>query len=216
MPVALSAKEHERKLGLKAPDGKLVILVSLMAGLLIISNVIVAKMVWVFGIYIPVAFWTYALTFLFTDTINDVYGKKIADHAVIGGFITQLVVLFAVVTSMYWRAAPFWQNQDAYMTVLGLMPRIVLASMVAYLVSQLHDNVMFRTWKLKTGGKHLWLRNNLSTWQSQFIDSMIFFSIAFYGVFPLFPTIIFYWLLKCVVASLDTILIYPMVAWARK
>ncbi len=206
----------EKKLGLKKPDVKLMYLVALMAGLLIISNVIVAKMVWVFGVFIPVAFWTYALTFLMTDTINEVYGKKIADRAVIAGFLTQLVVLVAVVTAIYWRPAPWWENQESFVTVLGLMPRIVLASMVAYLVSQFHDNYAFRMWKLKTDGKHLWLRNNLSTVVSQFLDSMIFFTIAFYGVFPLFPTIIYYWLLKSLIAVCDTPLVYLLSKWCKK
>lgn len=208
--------ERERALGIKKPDVKLVYLVSMMAGLLIISNVIVAKMVWMLGVFIPVAFWSYACVFLMTDTINEVYGKKIADRAVIAGFLTQLVVLFAVVTAIYWRPAPWWENQEAFVTILGLMPRIVLASMVAYLVSQFHDNYAFRMWKLKTDGKHLWLRNNLSTVVSQFLDSMIFFTIAFWGVIPLFPTIIYYWLLKSLIAACDTPLVYFLSKWARR
>jgi len=212
----ITVEEEEKRLGLKKPDEKLVYLVAMMAGLLVISNVIVAKMVWMFGIFIPVAFWTYAAVFLMTDTINEVYGKRIADRAVIAGFVTQLAVLFAVVTAIYWRPAPFWHNQEAFVTILGVMPRIVLASMTAYLLSQFHDNYMFRFWRLQTSGKHLWLRNNLSTVQSQFVDSMIFFSIAFYGVFPLFPTIIYYWLLKSMIAMFDTPFVYLLSRWARK
>jgi uncharacterized integral membrane protein (TIGR00697 family) len=70
--------------------------------------------------------------------------------------------------------APFWGHQAAYEAVLGMVPRIVAASMIAYLVSQFHDVWAFLFWRRVTKGKHLWLRNNLSTMASQLLDSVIF------------------------------------------
>ena len=99
--------------------------------------------------------------------------------------------------------------------IFGFMPRVVLASMAAYLVSQWHDVWAFNFWKKKTGGRFLWLRNNLSTLVSQLLDSVIFCVIAFVGVFEsgvwvqiLVTTYVF----KVIVAVLDT----PFIYLARK
>jgi uncharacterized integral membrane protein (TIGR00697 family) len=91
------------------------------------------------------------------------------------------------------------------------MPRIALGSLVAYLVSQLHDVWAFQFWKEKTSGKHLWIRNNLSTLVSQAIDSLIFCLIAFTGLFPAdvwFEILLTTYLFKLIVAIFDTPFIY--------
>ncbi|RLG68080.1 MAG: VUT family protein, partial [Methanobacteriota archaeon] len=92
----------------------------------------------------------------------------------------------------------------SFAEVLGPAPRIVAASMVAYLVSQHHDVFAFHFWKKKTGGKHLWIRNNASTVVSQLVDSVIFITLAFYGVTPLLPLIFGQWVVKMFIAVMDT------------
>ena len=101
--------------------------------------------------------------------------------------------------------------QPHLQVIFGFFPRIVLASLAAYLVSQMHDVWAFHFWRERTKGRHLWLRNNASTFVSQLLDSIIFCSIAFAGVFPwniwwevLLTTII----LKIFVALMDTPFIY--------
>ena len=71
-------------------------------------------------------------------------------------------------------SASFWNEQDSYNKILGSVPRIVFASMIAYLVSQNHDVIAFEIWKKITKGKFLWLRNNASTIVSQGIDTFLF------------------------------------------
>jgi hypothetical protein len=97
------------------------------------------------------------------------------------------------------------------MAIFSLMPRIAIASLIAYLISQYHDIWAFHFWKEKTGGRHLWLRNNLSTLISQLLDSLIFTLMAFAGTLPfteLIQIIITTYLLKLVVALIDTPFIY--------
>jgi uncharacterized integral membrane protein (TIGR00697 family) len=115
--------------------------------------------------------------------------------------------------------ASFWSHQAAYETILGTIPRIVAASMVAYLVSQLHDVWAFLFWRRVTKGKHLWLRNNLSTMASQLLDSVIFITLAFAGTVELSVLgnmIAGQYLVKFILALADTPFCYLAVRWARK
>ena len=102
-------------------------------------------------------------------------------------------------------------SQQALTTIFGLMPRIAAGSMTAYLVSQHHDIWAFLFWKKKTKGKFLWLRNNLSTLASQAIDSVIFCSIALWGLYDSstwLQILASTYLIKLFVAVIDTPFIY--------
>jgi len=207
----LSQKVGEGKLW------KLMLLTSVFVGSLVIANVIVAKIIAAFwGLYIPAGVIAYSITFLCTDTIEEVWGKGTAKIVVWCGFIAQIVALILTLVAIHWPAAPFWKNQEAYVSVLGMMPRVVLASMVAYLVSQHHDVFAFNFWKRITHGKHLWLRNNASTMVSQFLDSAVFVTIAFIGVTAIWPLILGQFVSKVVIAACDTPFCYWLVSWAKK
>ncbi|MFH1649731.1 MAG: queuosine precursor transporter, partial [Candidatus Woesearchaeota archaeon] len=121
-------------------------------------------------------------------------------------------VMLLVVSQMMMRTQvlPFSQSMhDALITVFSFTPRLVLASLVAYFISQFHDVWAFHAWKRRTKGKHLWLRNNASTIVSQFIDTVIVVVIAFYGVLPgLIELILGIWILKVIIAMLDTPFMY--------
>ena len=123
------------------------------------------------------------------------------------------IVIITVVIAIHWRSAPFATDySEQFSSVLGLVPRVVLASMVAYLLSQHHDVFAFNFWKTKTKGRHLWLRNNLSTMVSQAIDTGVFITIAFYGVMDIVPLLIGQYVIKLIIAVLDTPFIY-FISW---
>jgi len=196
---------------------KLLLLTSIFIGSLVIANVIVSKIIAAFWYFcIPGGVIAYAVTFLMTDTICEVWGKKIGNLIVAVGFLAQLVVLCLTMVTLKWPAAGFWKNQAAFESILGIMPRIVLASLIAYLVSQFHDIWAFHKWKTITKGKHLWIRNNASTMVSQFIDSVIFVTIAFAGVMPVQPLVLGQWVFKLIIAAIDTPFVYGLVNWAKK
>ena len=132
----------------------------------------------------PAAVLAYAITFLFTDIVSEVYGYETAKKVVWYGFLSQLLVLLLVQFALWLPAAP-WQVEfsSCYASVLGSSWFIVLASLIAYLLSQMHDVAAFDFWKRKTHGRWLWLRNNASTMVSQLIDTAVFITLGF-GILP--------------------------------
>ncbi|MFC1899580.1 queuosine precursor transporter [Chloroflexota bacterium] len=193
----------------------LVILSALFATCLIVANIIAVKLISIGGWIVPAGVIAYPLTFLFTDVISELYGRKTASRVVWLGFTVSLVMVLLIYLASLFPPAPFWEGQAAYETILGMVPRIVLASMIAYLVSQHHDVFAFHFWKRWTQGKFLWLRNNASTVVSQVIDTGLFITIAFWGVVPgnvLMNMILSQYVVKLVIAAVDTPFCYLLVS----
>ena len=149
--------------------------------LLVVANIIAVKLIAVGGWVVPAGIVAYPFTFLVSDTIAELYGRKTAVRIVWLGFVFSLLMLALVYVAKVWPAAGFWDAQGEYDRILGSVPRIVLGSTVAYLISQHHDVIAFHIWRRVTRGRHLWLRNNASTVVSQAIDTLLFVSIAFGG-----------------------------------
>jgi len=135
------------------------------------------------------------------------------------GFFMSLIMVFILFVGKVLPPAPFWKHQESYNIILGTTPRIVFASMVAYLISQNHDVWAFHWWRRLTGGKHLWMRNCFSTMGSQLIDSVLFIGLAFGGVYPLATIgmmIASQYLVKVIIAVLDTPFCYMLVRYYGK
>jgi hypothetical protein len=181
---------------------------------ILLSNIIATKIIQVSGLILPAAVILYPLTFLFTDVVSEVEGKEEARRLVMMGFYMSVIMVLILSIGRALPPAPFWKYQEAYDVILGTAPRIAAASMIAYLISQNHDVWAFHWWKERTSGKHLWIRNNLSTMASQLIDSILFITIAFGGLFPA-KTIAFMvmsqYLVKVGIALIDTPFCYFLV-----
>lgn len=206
-------------------DIKYMLLLGLFITSLTSANYLAAKIVALGsfnGIFLllPAGVVAYALTFAITDIVSEVYGKKSASIIVYIGFITQLFVPIYSYTAIAMPTAPFQQEYaELFNRIYGVAPNIVIASLIAYLISQNHDIWAFHWWKKLTRGKHLWLRNNASTIVSQFIDTALFITLAF-GILPsilggvmisrnLIPFMILgQYIVKVVIAVLDTPLVY--------
>lgn len=193
-----------------------IILLSIFVGSITIASILATKIINVFGLFVPAGVLAYSITFICTDVISEVWGKERAKYTVVGGFVALIVALLLVQLSLVWPKAPFWTGEQAFQSILGSTSRIIIASFTAYLVSQFHDVWAFHFWKKVTNERHLWLRNNLSTVVSQFLDSFLFITIAFYGVMPIWPLIIGQWVIKFGIAVLDTPVIYFVVWMVRK
>ena len=199
-------------------EGKLILLSSLFAGALLVANFIAVKIVAVGPLIVPAGIIAYPLTFLLTDTIAEVYGRDTARRVVWTGFGVNLLAVVLVMLALRLPPAPFFAGEAAFGATLGLVPRIVLASLTAYLVSQHHDVLAFHFWRRLTGGRHLWLRNNASTVVSQALDTVLFITIAFVGTMPLgvvVSLVVWQYLAKVIIAAADTPLCYLLVGWAR-
>lgn len=188
-----------------------IILLSVFIGSITIASVLTSKIVNVFGFFVPAGILAYSVTFVCTDVISEIWGKERAKNVVIGGFVALVTVFIVVQIALVWPKAPFWQGEDAFHSILGSTSRVIIASFIAYFISQYHDVWAFHVLKKMTGNKHLWLRNNASTAVSQLIDSSIFITIAFYGVMPIIPLIFGQWIVKVVIALLDTPIVYGVV-----
>ena len=193
------------------------LIIGTFAGLVVIANILASKIITFGPFVVPAAVLVYSTTFLLTDVLAEHWGKKTAQNAVWAGFIANVFLVVGVYIAIMWDAAPFWLNQEAFSLILGSTPRIVLASMVAYLVSQHHDVLSFLWWKKRTKGRMLWLRNNASTWVSQLIDTILFISIAFYGVVPdIGAMIVGQYVVKLIIAAVDTPFIYGVLNILKK
>lgn len=200
-------------------ERKLRFLTALFITCLLVSNIIAGKLFTLGRFVLPAAVFAYPVTFVVTDTVSEVWGKKEANDIVWLGLIMNLVMTAFLYLGRVLPPAPFWEHQPAYEAVLGMVPRIVAASMIAYLVSQLHDVRAFLFWRRVTAGKYLWLRSNLSTMVSQLLDSIIFITIAFAGTVEgavLINMIAGQYLVKLILALADTPFCYLAVRWARK
>ena len=201
---------------------KLQILFSLFIGLLIGMNLLGGKIISLFGISVSVAIFMVPFTFLITDIVEEVYGRDTVKHFIIGGVVS-LIVIF-LYTSIFVLLEPHerYSFNSEYKTIFGSSLRMIIASLIGFILAQTHDMISFEWWKKKTHGKALWLRNNLSTIISQFIDTSVFMMIAFYQLTPKFTfifiinLIIPYYLFKILFAILDTPFVYLGVNWLKK
>ncbi len=133
----------------------------------------------------PAAVLIYSVTFLFTDIVNERFGRTETHKMIAIAFVSQIAMIFFFWLATELKPASFWTNQPAWESIIGLVPRITLASMVAFLVSENLDALIFHFFKIKTGGKHLWIRTTLSNIPALTIDTFLFITIAFYGTMPL-------------------------------
>ena len=196
----------------------LVVLAVIFTTALIIANIVAVKLVAIGNWVVPAGVIAYPLTFLLTDVIAELYGRRVATRVVWTGFGASLLMVLLIFGGKVLPPAPFWQDQPAYDAIFGVVPRIVLASMIAYLVSQHHDVLSFHFWRRKTGARHLWLRNNASTMVSQVLDTGLFITIAFWGTVPLsvlLNMLLTQYLIKLAIAVADTPFCYLLVALLR-
>lgn len=183
------------------------------------SNVMAIKMTSIGSISFPAGVYVFPISFLVTDVINEVWGKKEAGFTVKMGFAASIVFTLLTMLAVWLPAAGFWTMQSEYAMVLAAVPRITIAGLTAFVFSQNTDLWIFDKLKVLHKGKHLWIRNNVSTMTAQLLDSLIFIVIAFYGTMPvgaLFATVFSQWLVKLVLAALDTPFVYWGVKWAEK
>ncbi len=190
------------------------------ATVLLVANIVAGKIFSIGDWSMSAGIIAYPLTFLLTDTIAEVYGRKATTRVVWFGFACSLLMtLLIYIVKVLPVAADSIVNQASYDNVLGNVPRIVFASMVAYLVAQNHDVFAFHFWRRKTNGRHLWFRNNASTAVSQLMDTALFVSIAFWGILPagvLLSIFVVEYIVKILFSIVDTPLVYALVGIVRK
>jgi len=193
-------------------------LTALFSGLLVVSNILGVKLFAVGEFMLPAAVIVYMATFLITDVIGEVYGKKNARRTVQAGFFTQLVVLLFIYLAIELPPAPAFTMQAEYEMILGGSFQVIAASLVSYMVSQHLDVSIFHRLKTRHGARKLWLRNNVSAGVTQLVDTGLFITIAFFGTVPLeamLGMIAAQYVAKMVIVIIDTPIVYLLVRMAR-
>lgn len=202
-------------------EKKLDILLGIYITALIASELIGSKITTILGANISVGIIAFPITFLINDIVTEIAGKERARHFVRTGLIMLIVLFVMVFVARLLPAASFYSHSDAYNTVFANSLRIIIASLTAFVVSELLDIAIFSKIKARMK-KFLWLRVNTSNILSQFIDTVIFTFIAFYMVTPAYniekmiAMILPYWALKILFSFVQTPLAYLGVWWLRK
>lgn len=222
---------------LKEKDKRLAFKIYLYLGALFITSLVVSNLIFQKFFYwrpfgdvtvlgaslfeISVGILPYPFTFLITDLISEIYGRKKANQIVTAGIFASFFSMGIVLLANWVPALPSSPVQDeVFSQVFALSPIAVFASMLAYLFAQYVDIGIYHFWKRLTNGKHLWLRNNFSTYLSQFIDT--FTVVGLLCIFEVLPWSMFYGLVisgfifKVIVALLDTPFLYFFVYLFRR
>jgi uncharacterized integral membrane protein (TIGR00697 family) len=159
---------------------------------------------------------SYIMSFVILDSIAEIFGRAYSRTVINVGLLARLVSVVFFELSIALPPSPVWHNQEAYEQVLGSSPRILVGGWSAYLLSQYIDLYSFLSLKgTRLGGRFLWLRAWGAMAVSQIVDTVIFVTIAFYGVVPLLSTMVGQYLIKMVFASVATPIVYLFVGLGR-
>ena len=187
---------------------------------ILLANLQGPKLTVIFGMETSLGVIFYSSIFFATDLMSEKYGKKAADNAVMMGFSVSAIILIMLSISLLFL--PSTQNQQTFSTevhesfvrILDFTPRFIFGSLFAYLISQRFDVWCFHKIKAWTNGRHLWLRNNLSTMASQTVDTTLYALVVWWGVVDLEQAIslgLAKMVFKIAIAAFDT----PFIYWAR-
>lgn len=188
---------------------------------IMLCNIVGPKITMVFGLNTSMGAIIYSGIYFATDLMGERYGRREANRAVMVGFAASVgVVVFGLLSLLYVPTpdpdkSGFANDVHNALTMLfGFTPRFVFGSLLAYLLSQTHDVWMFDFLKRKTQGRHLWLRNNVSTITSQAIDTAVYGLVVWWAIFDLrtaFELALAKYVFKVAIALIDT----PFIYWAR-
>lgn len=237
MPTPPSeARSTTTRFGMDRREATFAIITALFAVVLVLTNVVGVKLfalfadgrpAWIPGtgpLTLTTGIITYPITFLLTDLVAEIWGRKRADFMVILGFVMSLLMLGIVLIARSLPPSQAWTNeafgfvdarsmQAAFDANFSYPGTLLLASMTAYLVAQLFDVRLYHFWWRLTEGRHMWIRNNGSTAISQLVDTIIVNSIFLRFAFgmaweAIIEVIVAVYLCKLVFAVLDTPFIY--------
>lgn len=198
---------------------KLDLLLSLYIAAIVCAELLGSKIFTVAGITASVGIFVLPLTFTINDIVAEVYGKDRAGSFVQSGFII-LVFLFiyTFLATLLPPAARFKSANSAYLAIFNSSLRITAASLTAFWLGERFDVYLYNLMKIRLGKNNLWLRNNVSNFIGQLVDTSVFMFLAFFvpGNLPFIVSLILpYWILKCAFSVIETPFTYIGVRWLK-
>ncbi|MFH1822103.1 MAG: queuosine precursor transporter [Patescibacteria group bacterium] len=195
------------------------IIMALFVAVLLISNIASTKIVALWKFTFDGGTLIFPLSYIFGDILTEVYGYRRARKVIWVGFFSAMLMSIILMIVVALKPASDWPYQEAYKNIIGLTPRIVVASLIAFLAGGFSNSYILAKIKVWLKGKFLWVRTISSTLVGQGVDTIIFILIAFYGVLPtslLIAVIISNYIFKCGVEILFTPLTYKIVGFLKK
>lgn len=186
---------------------------------LITSNIVAVKLISIAGLILPAAVIIFPVSYILGDVLTEVYGYPRARLVIWIGFACNLLAVIAILIAGALPPAAFWQDQSAWGAILGLAPRILVASFLAYLIGEFANAYVLARMKVASQGRWLWTRTIGSTLVGQGLDSLVFISIAFAGIIPtpaLLTAIVTQWLFKSAYETLATPITYWVVGYLKR
>jgi uncharacterized integral membrane protein (TIGR00697 family) len=196
---------------------RFVVIVVIFVTCLITANIIAVKVISFGPVIVPAAIIVFPLSYIFGDILTEVYGYRLARRVIWLGFICNLIfVLFAWLGQLL-PPAPFWEGQEAYKSILGYAPRLLLASFFGYLIGEFANSFVLARMKILTRGRWLWSRTIGSTVVGEGLDTSVFITLAYIGTASFMPMMILYhWLIKTVYEAVATPATYAVVNYLKK
>lgn len=203
------------------PNFKFNLLFAIFVGTLVAVNMLGGKIITFFGFSISVGIFMIPIVFLITDIISESYGRTVSRQMTWTAFVVLMIVFAYTFFFVALPPASRYTTNAEYTTIFNSSIRMILASLTAFCLAQLNDIWFFGYIKKLTQDKYLWIRTNVSTAVSEFIDTFVFMTIAFYGISPkhdlwfILQLVIPYYLFKIAFATLNTPLVYAGVRWLK-
>lgn len=175
------------------------IILAIFVAVLLISNLSATKLVAIGPIITDGGALLFPLAYIFGDVLTEVYGYKYARRAIWTAFGAMVLAVGAFTIVRFMPAAPEYTDQAAFDSILGFFPRIVVASLAAFLVGSFVNSYILAKLKIKTKGKKLWLRLISSTFFGELLDTIVFGLVAFAGILSAGDMVVFVlvgWLFK--------------------
>lgn len=163
------------------PDGLIALYVLFVALSQIIASKIAEFDLLFVKVQAPAAVLIFAVTFLITDIVNEKFGRQETHRMILLTFVTQIIMVIFLFVGGKLPPANFWEHQDAWNRLLGVVPRITFASLATFIISENLDAILFSLVRRVTKGRHLWARNIFSTIPSLSVDTILFVTLAFAG-----------------------------------
>jgi uncharacterized integral membrane protein (TIGR00697 family) len=196
---------------------RFVIISAIYVTALLTANIISVKVIGFGSVVMPAAIIIFPLSYIFGDILTEVYGYRWARRVIWLGFGCNLIFVVFSYLGQLMPAASFWSDQQAYESILGYAPRLLLASVCGYLVGEFVNSFIMAKMKVATKGRWLWARTIGSTVFGQGLDTAIFIVIAYIGTASFIPLMILYhWLIKVAIEALATPITYKTVNYLKR
>ena len=195
------------------------LILALFVSVLLISNLAAIKLVAFGPIITDGGAVLFPLAYIFGDILTEVYGYRYTRRAIWVGFFVMLLAVAAFTAVRFLPAAGGWTGQGAYVQILGFFPRIVVASLAAYLVGEFLNSFVLAKLKVRTAGRKMWLRFIGSTVVGEFFDTLVFGLIAFGGILGTKDMVVYLligWGFKTAVEVAMLPVTYRVVGWLKK